>query len=794
MESTYISKSLHFKTSPIADDNAFIISGKYRVTVLREQLFRVEFDSNKQFEDRPTQVFWFRNITGDYSHKADKNIDIIETSKWIISINHTLPIQTGLILQSKTTNQTFTMESINKGNLLGTYRTLDQADGKVELENGLLSTEGITVFDDAQSLTFENHMISSINKNEYDLYFFGYEKDYTQCIKDYYLISGKTPLIPKYVFGNWWSRYWNYTDTELQQVIENFQERDIPLSVCIIDMDWHITDVPQELRGGWTGYTWNTDYFKDPTGFMTWLKTQGLKVSLNLHPADGIRPYDDCYKDVCNRMGINPSSEQIIDFDLTDPVFTEAYFKDVHHPLEKQGVDFWWIDWQQGTTSKMKNLDPLFALNHYHFYDGLNRGKSHYFIFSRWSGLGGHRYPIGFSGDTQITWDSLAYQPYFTSTATNVGFGWWSHDIGGHFHGKETEDLYTRWVQYGVFSPVLRLHSTKSFYHKREPWRWNPEVEYITTTYLRFRHQLIPYIHTFNHLHSYGELPLITPLYYQYPNQKLAYNYPNQYFFGTELMVSPFTSKRDKKLNKAMQKVWFHEPGWFNFFTGEYISQAGEFTLYGSLQDTNLFAKSGAIIPLATNHKEALMDLPTELDVHIFPGNNNQFTFIEDQGKQTIPSIFTLNSTSHSISLHIASQTTESHKRIIHLKFRSITPTFTIECSSDYQSTKDKQTNTHIITVLWDMITPISITLTSSQTIIENPYDFAKDVMNTIDQSHYSTETKNIIGYINYHDQKDNRGWLGKHNSLSEKQKELPDLDIPKTVKQYLLHTLERLI
>src|SRR5690606_29482521 len=118
------------------------------------------------------------------------------------------------------------------------------------------------------------------------------------------------------------------------------------------------------------------------------------------------------------------------------------------------------------------------------------------FIFSRWGGLGNHRYPIGFSGDTHVTWRSLAYQPYFTATAANVGYGWWSHDIGGHTFGIEEPELYLRWVQYGVFSPIFRLHSTKNHFHERLPWKYDAEIGRLASDMLRLRHQLIPYLYS----------------------------------------------------------------------------------------------------------------------------------------------------------------------------------------------------------------------------------------------------------------------------------------------------------
>ena len=108
--------------------------------------------------------------------------------------------------------------------------------------------------------------------------------------------------------------------------------------------------------------------------------------------------------------------------------------------LEKEGVDFWWIDWQQGTKTKIPGLDPLWALNHYHTLDSAKNG-SRPLTLSRYSGLGSHRFPLGFSGDTICSWKSLKFQPYFTGSAANAGYTWWSHDIGGHMHGIQDDEL-----------------------------------------------------------------------------------------------------------------------------------------------------------------------------------------------------------------------------------------------------------------------------------------------------------------------------------------------------------------
>lgn len=141
-----------------------------------------------------------------------------------------------------------------------------------------------------------------------------------------------------------------------------------------------------------------------------------MKTTLNVHPADGIRAYEDCYPEVAEAMGVDAKKEEPVNFDIADPKFVDVYFDKVHHPMEKEGVDFWWIDWQQGQSTKIEGLDPLWMLNHYHFLDSGRDGKRP-MTFSRYAGPGSHRYPVGFPetltspGNHWISSHTLLAQP-----------------------------------------------------------------------------------------------------------------------------------------------------------------------------------------------------------------------------------------------------------------------------------------------------------------------------------------------------------------------------------------------
>lgn len=635
----------HFQIAftPLAYPAAVVTVPSARFTILTERLLRLEYSPDDTFVDQPSQVFWHRQQpvpTFDVSHSEDSLI--ITTAYLTLQYIKGKPFAVDtLTITLKERDTVWHYGDKPSENLLGTYRTLDQISGSTPLEPGLLSRAGWVVVDDSHSLVFSQDgwlEQRQAHAEALDLYFFGYGQAYHACLQDFNKVAGHTPLLPRWALGNWWSRYWAYTQQELMRLMRDFRDYQVPLSVCIVDMDWHITDVPDEeatwpwRTSGWTGYTWNHALFPDPTSFLRWLHEQGLKTALNLHPADGIWPHEAAYAAMARRMGIDSLTREPVQFDIADPEFTQAYLEELHHPLEAEGVDFWWMDWQQGEMTQLPGLDPLWWLNHIHFYDLARAGKRP-FIFSRWGGLGNHRYPIGFSGDTHVTWESLAFQPYFTATAANVGYGWWSHDIGGHMMGTEDAELYTRWVQFGVFSPIMRLHSTKNPFHERCPWGYDAEIFRITREAMQLRHALIPYLYTMSWLNQQESLPLVRPLYHDYPNDEAAYYCPQQYTFGTELIAAPFTSPIDAETRLSRQVVWLPRGDWYHFFSGEYFPGDSWYALHGQLADVPVFAKAGAIVPLGPKVGWGGVANPTQLDIHVFAGDDNRFVLYEDDGE-----------------------------------------------------------------------------------------------------------------------------------------------------------------
>jgi alpha-glucosidase (family GH31 glycosyl hydrolase) len=626
------------ETSPVAHPDNVVEGDRFRITVLDAGLVRLEYSTTGEFEDRASQTAVDRAFPPADFHltegDGDDGLLEISTERLHLTYDRREFTTHGLSVRVKGgfhSNDSVWRYGLPLPNLGGTARTLDDIDGAIPLEDGVVASEGIAVVDDSRTvLITDEGWIAPRRPGTVDLYVFAYGHDYPEALRALYRLAGPTPLLPRYALGNWWSRYHPYSADEYLGLMDQFRDEGIPFSVAVIDMDWHLPDIDPRYGSGLTCYTWNRDLFPDPAGFLAGLHERGLATSLNVHPAEGIHAHEDSYERIARRLGVDPGTEAPVAFDPTDPGFMEAYFEEVHHPLEDEGVDFWWLDWQQGGVTRIAGLDPLWLLNHFHFLDSARRGRRP-LTFSRYAGIGSHRYPIGFSGDTHITWESLDFQPFFTATASNAGYGWWSHDIGGHFKGTKDDELATRWVQLGTFSPVNRLHSGLNPFNTKEPWRFGAQARRVMGDFLRLRHQLLPYLATMN-VRAHEGRPLVEPMYYAHPDEGDAYQVPNQYMFGTDLLVAPITAPADPVTGLGRVTAWLPEGDWVDVFTGLRYRGGRLLRLHRDLSTIPVLARPGTVLPLVpADDLLGGVEPPRRVEVRVVSGADGEFTLVEDR-------------------------------------------------------------------------------------------------------------------------------------------------------------------
>jgi alpha-glucosidase (family GH31 glycosyl hydrolase) len=315
-------------------------------------------------------------------------------------------------------------------------------------------------------------------------------------------------------------------------------------------------------------------------------------------------------------------------FNLAVKKHAEAYMSVLHNPLIDLGVDFWWVDGGMGSC-EMEGLNSQLWTNRL-FYDFTEQHTNRRaFIFSRYGGWGNHRYPAFFTGDTYAQWEVLAYQVPYTAQGGNVLMPYITHDIGGFIGRNISFDLYARWLQFGVFSPLVRLHS--AYENPRDgnvrmPWTYGKEGIDLARDYFALRYRLIPYIYTYCRLASDSALPLLRPLYLEYPRLEDAYAHPSEYFFGKEILVAPIVDSMGER------DVYLPPGQWFAYFTDSVHTGPTVVREKHSLQTMPLFVRSGSIIPgqpVRSFSDERALDT---LLIDVYGTKTGKFSLYEDDG------------------------------------------------------------------------------------------------------------------------------------------------------------------
>lgn len=572
------------------------------------------------------------------------------------------------------------------GNLGGWRRGLDNERDPQPLFEGMLSRSGWYLLNDSNTVLFTDAAAGFEQRPDHggsyqDGYLFGYGLDYQQGLADLRTLTGAAPLLPKKALGVWFSRWWSYTDPEWRDQVREFQTNNVPLDTLSLDTDWKLVHsqlgctvwnavirAPINDACSWNGWDWNRDIFPDPDGFVGWLHEQGIDVGLNVHPS--IAESDPAYPAVeaktgplmrddadlpCDLLQADPSTPCYV-FDWTQPAQLEAYF-DLHEPIEDTGIDFWWLDWCcEGSRAQAPGLSADTFINAAY-------AKQHEAMGSRWpafSRIGGsfqkgkagadnngigafaeHRYTIHFTGDTCSTWELMTFQAEMTAAEGSIGLPYVSHDIGSFvgepLPGAECnntlntdpnppEDMYVRWIQFGTFEPIMRLHS---HHGERLPWEYGGQAEPIATAFLRLRGQLVPTMYTLSRVAHDTGLPMARAMYLQWPEYDAAYDYRSQYTVGEDMLVASVAAPGDP----ATIQMWIPPGEWVDFFTGEVLTGPAEISRSVPLEHYAVFMRKGAILPLQPNLPTSQHGPQDELIVHVWPGADGAFSLYEDEGR-----------------------------------------------------------------------------------------------------------------------------------------------------------------
>lgn len=571
------------------------------------------------------------------------------------------------------------------GNLGGWRRGLDNEKDPQPLHEGVLSRAGWYLLNDSNTVvltgTPPGFEVRGTHGGSYqDGYLFGYGLNYVQGLSDLRTLTGSSPLLPKKTFGVWFSKWWAYTDAEWRAQIVDFQTHDVPLDTISLDTDWKrvhnpfacivwnsVIRAPSDDACSWNGWDWNRDIYPDPEGFIRWVHEQGIDVGLNVHPS--IARVDPAYPATvaktgslmtddatppCSLLQTDPSPCYI--FDWTKPEQLEGYF-DLHKPIEATGIDFWWLDWCcEGSRAQAPGLSADTWINAAY-------ARQHEAMGSRWpafsriggsfqngkagmdnNGLGAfaeHRHSIHFTGDTCSTWALMAFEAEMTAAEGNIGQPYVSHDIGS-FLGEPLpgapcnnmvntgqhlpDDMYARWVQFGTFQPILRLHS---HHGDRLPWEYPGKAQTVAEQFLRLRGQLVPTLYTLSRTAHDTGLPMARPLYLQWPEREESYAYRSQFTLGNDVLVATVAAPGDP----AVVDLWIPPGKWIDFFTGEVFTGPLAMTRSVPLEHYAVFVREGAIVAMQPHRLTSAHGPQDNLVINVWPGADGSFRLYEDEGR-----------------------------------------------------------------------------------------------------------------------------------------------------------------
>ena len=261
----------------------------------------------------------------------------------------------------------------------------------------------------------------------------------------------------------------------------------------------------------------------------------------------------------------------------------------------------------------------------------LNRTDRRPVIFHRWGGMGSHRYPIGFSGDTFATYGTLQFESYVTATAANVCFGYWGHDGGGYLQPNNIStdpELVLRWMQFCVFQPIFRTHGSSQSSCERRIWKFS-NIDLQREAFM-LRYTLVPYIYTAAREAYDTGVSICRPLYYEWPEENKAYSIEDEYLFGNDILVSPISTPASSD-GTSERKTWLPEGLWYDVCRGRMLYGNQTITDQYAMNEIPYFIRPGSIIPCnpPLSHLKAE---PSSLVLWIIPGADGMGRLYEDQG------------------------------------------------------------------------------------------------------------------------------------------------------------------
>ncbi len=458
-------------------------------------------------------------------------------------------------------------------------------------------------------------------KRDIELYIFvGSPKE---IIKGMYEVTGFSPLFPKYTLG-FLNTEWGTDQTELYSDIQTYRKKNIPIDAYILDFDW--MDWGADNYGE---FRWGPKFPDGQSGVIVdTLKRYGMhlmgirKPRVHVNTTQGLycqnhNFFVDYVTDYFSGQQVgrlnfnNPDARQWFweSFALQGNSYTKGITGYWNDEADEYGGNLMFMQMQRGQYEGQRAFsnNRVWSINR-NFYTGAQR-----YAYALWS------------GDISSGFPSMADQRLFMLSSITLGVSWWGMDIGG-FWGTPNSENYFRWIQFGTFVPVFRVHG--SLNQEREPWNYGSEAETIATKYIRLRYRLMPYIYSAARENHLTGISIVRPLVVEYPDDPTVANLSSEWMFGNSLLVSPVVIE-----GATQQSVYLPDGNWYDFNSGKYYAGKTSYIIPVIRSDIPTFVKAGSLIPMSSAAQ--YVDAPEArktLLLSSFPGGSGGCTVYDDDG------------------------------------------------------------------------------------------------------------------------------------------------------------------
>lgn len=472
-------------------------------------------------------------------------------------------------------------------------------------------------------------------------------KTWEKITENFTLLTGRQPLPPRWVFGNFSSRFGYHSQEEVENTITKFKKDSIPVDAVILDLYWFGHDI----KGTMGNLEFVKDSFPEPKQMIANLADQGVKTVLVTEPfiLTTSNKWDEAVQE--NVLATNSAGKPYkYDFyfgntGLVDIFKPEAkeWFWDIYKDLKSFGVAGWWGDLGEpevhpadlkhsiGTADEVHNI-----YGHYWakvLKDGYDKEfpEERPFILMRAGAAGSQRLGlIPWSGDVNRSWSGLKPQPEISLQMGLQGLAYMHSDLGGFAGNLDDDELYTRWLQYGTFQPIFRPHAQEEV--PSEPVFKNEKTKALVKKAIELRYKLLPYNYTMAFENTQSGKLLMRPLFFEEPENYKMYAISNTYLWGDNFLVSPVV-----KPGITTQKVTFPSTNnWFDFYTGEKYKKGSEASVKVVEDHIPVFVRGGAFIPMARPMQTTANYDASILDVYFYydeqAKKSNSFIY-HDNGK-----------------------------------------------------------------------------------------------------------------------------------------------------------------